>query len=1091
MREDVARLVAALSRALPPDTDATTVADLLWLAAAEGRGADDRAGEPASGPSPRDAAQVSSGHDPGTGPGLPAPQGRPDDVADDTGVPLYEDLPAGPAPGRSIQVAAGRALPRSLELARALRPFKRRYPRGARRALDIDATLREYTRGGELAPVFGPVPEAWFDVVILVDTHPTMDVWRDTVDELDTLLAGIGAFRGVRRLRLSVDGEPTITDGRGRAVGRGRVTAPGGRRLLVVLSDCTAPGWREPAVWQLLRTWGSTTPVVLLNPLPGRLWSRTALDLPAVRVRQDGPAARNTDLRYELPLMTSALFGPGPLGAAPSGAAPSGTDPGWTPLPTLALTPHSLRRWADAVMRGAPAGHDAVLVPASGVLRSPFAAHAPRRPDDTPNVAAFLHTASPAAKRLACLSSPFSSLSLPLLQLIRQEAVPDATVGDLAELLTSGLVDTRTVADGPTVLTFRAAARAALAPLLTRHDAWTVHAALTRHVAARRPRAGNGLAAVAVADTASLPPELRPFATASAELLALLDGSRPRRAPEAEALPEAPDDSASADAGPAPVFPDPQRSAALLIGVSDTATSPALSCVPDTVADLATLLCSSNSWGLNPEQCHVLLDVSSQHETLNAIRTACNQATDALLVYVAGRCVLIGTETYLILGDDSRLPLRRLTEILMRATAGHVVLLMDLCGGDQVGPATFDLTGMTRHPGAEIMIAEASDGTTALARIADCLFQAGSQGLEDATEMLDLSHISREFLTRKSGNWWYTSARPGTPPLAILRNRQAPGYLEPHVREVFDEVCSTLQTFLETEYPAHSHDDVRRILRTLIGFAHDYIAQGPDGYAPALQETLESDLRDALAQNVALIRNGDNESDLACSEVGGAFHIPIDVRTVRRRRGLSPVDIIMTRRFSSPLTVTIVLDQSGGARDRSLFNISPRVGLAGGGSQPHVDLVLRVPVEESDPASLEEALRRAVTRACEDLAGGSIEFNDEGGPSVPELPGATEATISFLEPKDSTIDWYPVETYDGGTVVGEVKVTAELTLEAFLHKADVFLEDGLTILDEVNEVNEHMVEVSVTLLGELSFHAQVDGPEFDVQLELADIKMLR
>ncbi|MFJ9607282.1 SAV_2336 N-terminal domain-related protein [Kitasatospora sp. NPDC101176] len=1086
MREDVARLVAALSRVLPPDTDATTVADLLWLAAAEGRGADDRGGEPTAGPSPRDAAPVSPGQDPGTGPGLPAPQGRPDDVADDTGVPLYEDLPAGPAPGRSIQVAPGRALPRSLELARALRPFKRRYPRGARRALDIDATLREYTRGGELAPVFGPVPEAWFDVVILVDTHPTMDVWRDTVDELDTLLAGIGAFRGVRRLRLSIDGEPTITDGRGRAVGRGRVTAPGGRRLLVVLSDCTAPGWREPAVWQLLRAWGSTTPVVLLNPLPSRLWSRTALDLPAVRVRQDGPAARNTDLRYELPLMTSALFGPGPLGAAPSGAAPSGTDPGWTPLPTLALTPHSLRRWADAVMRGAPAGHDAVLVPASGVLRSPFAAHAPRRPDDAPNVAAFLHTASPAAKRLACLSSPFSSLSLPLLQLIRQEAVPDATVGDLAELLTSGLVDTRTVADGPTVLTFRAAARAALAPLLTRHDAWTVHAALTRHVAARRPRAGNGLAAVAVADTASLPPELRPFATASAELLALLDGSRPRRAPEADVLPMDPTDSDPMDEREDPEFPDPRRSAALLIGVSRYPSMPELPHVPRTVTDLAALLSSPNSWGLSPDRCHVLLDPGSRTEALEAIREATRQATDALLVYFAGHSSLIGAESHLILGDGSGLPFFHFANNLVHPGSERVVLLVDLLDGGQTDPWTFDPDWMMNNLRAEVLITQALPAK-ASSVIASGLLAVEATGLPDTAEALGLTHIRREILPSRA-EWSLSRGSRETPPLAILHNRQAPDYLEPHVRTVFDQVCSTLQTFLETEYPAHSHDDVRRILRALIGFAHDYVAQGPDGHAPALQETLESDLRDVLAQNVALIRNGDDESDLACSEVGGAFHIPIDVRTVRRRRGLSPVDIIMTRRFSSPLTVMIVLDQSGGARDRSLFNISPRVGLAGGGSQPHIDLVLRVPVEESDPASLEEALRRAVTRACEDLAGGSIEFNDEGGPSVPELPGATEATISFLEPKDSTIDWYPVETYDGGTVVGEVKVTAELTLEAFLHKADVFLEDGLTILDEVNE---HMVEVSVTLLGELSFHAQVDGPEFDVQLELADIKMLR
>ncbi|MFD8787031.1 SAV_2336 N-terminal domain-related protein [Kitasatospora sp. NPDC059599] len=1074
MREDLPRLVATLSRLLPPDTDATAVADVLWLAAAESGGTADPADLPASGATPSDAGQAP--RDPGqdTDRGLPAPAGRFDDIEGAAGVPLYESLPAGPASGRSVQVAAGRALPRSLELARALRPFKRRYPKGAHRALDLDATLREYTRGGELVPVLGPVPEAWFDVVLLVDTNPTMDVWRDTIDELATLLAGIGAFRGIRRLRLAVDGEPAITDGRGRAVVRGRVTAPGGRRLLIVLSDCTAQGWHRPDVWQLLSTWGSTTSVVLLNPLPGRLWSNTALDLPAVRVHQNGPVARNTDLRYEPPLMTSALFG---------------TDPGWTPLPVLSLTPHSLHRWANAVMRSAPVGSDAVLVPASGVLRSPFAEHAPQDPHDgTGTAATFLHTASTAAKRLACLCSPFSSLSLPLLQLIRQEAVPDATAGDLAELLTSGLVDMRTAADGPTVLTFHETARAALAPLLTRHDAWTVHAALTRHVAARRPRAGTGLAAVAVDDAASLPSELRPFASASAELLALLDGSRPRRMPEAEVPLGDPTEPDLTDARKDAEFPDSLRSAALLIGVSSHHTTPALPHVPRMVTDLAALLSSSDSWGLSPDRCHVLLDPGSWAEALEAIRVATHQATDTLLVYFAGHSSLIGTETHLVLGDGSSLPFHQFAADLGRPGAERVVFLVDLFDGGKADPPTFDPDRVPHNPTVELLVTRARPTEPARGLIASALLAVEATGLPDAPETLELAHIRREVLPARA-TWWFSGTSHETPPPAILHNRQAPDYLDPHVREVFEEVCSTLQTFLDAQYPAQSHDNIRRILRALISFTYEYVAQGPDGHAPTLQAALEADLRNALTHDVALIRNGHDGADLACSEVSGAFQIPIDVRTMRRR-GLSAVDIIMTRGFSAPLTVTIVLDKSGGTRDQPLFNISPRVGLTGGGSRGRqIDLVLRVPVVESDPAgrTLNGALQQAVTLACEDLAGGSIEINDESGPSIPELPGASDATISFLEPEDSTIEWHHVETYDGGTVVGEVKVIAEVTLEAYLHKADVYLSDALTILEEVNE---HMTEVSVTLLAELSFHAHIDDPDFQVQLELADIKTL-
>ncbi|MFD9721176.1 hypothetical protein [Streptomyces mirabilis] len=52
-----------------------------------------------------------------------------------------------------------------------------------------------YARSGELIPVFAPAPERWFDLVLVVDRSPSMQVWRETVSAFAGLLDRLGAFR--------------------------------------------------------------------------------------------------------------------------------------------------------------------------------------------------------------------------------------------------------------------------------------------------------------------------------------------------------------------------------------------------------------------------------------------------------------------------------------------------------------------------------------------------------------------------------------------------------------------------------------------------------------------------------------------------------------------------------------------------------------------------------------------------------------------------------------------------------------------------------------------------------------------------------
>ncbi|MFD8478614.1 SAV_2336 N-terminal domain-related protein [Kitasatospora sp. NPDC059673] len=826
MRDHTAELVAKLTALLPPDTDGAAVADALWLAA--GLAPD---GPPVhlSDPSVPRSFSVSHPAAPAASAAVEAP---PEEPEHRPATPLYEPPTGDPAAPR-VEVAAARALPHALDAGRALRPFKRRYPHGPRRTVDLDATVSAYTRTGELLPVLSPTPERWFEVVVLVERSPTMEIWQDTLDEFTTLLTGLGAFRRVRRLHLDLDPHPTVTDTHGRPVPPARL--PQQRRLLLVLTDCAGPHWRTPAIWQLLHTWGAHGPVALLNPLPGRLRHRTALDLPAVRVRHRRPDARNTELAHAVPLMLTATFGP---------------EAGWVPLPTPSLTPHSLRRWADAMMRGTPAGHDAVLVPATGTLTSPFADDDPTDADDPARrAAAFLHTATPAARRLAALCSPFSRLSLPLLRLVRQEAVPEADTDDLAEVLTAGLLDTRT----PAALTFHPEARAALTPHLTRHDAWTVHAALTHHLATHHPRPGHAFSAIAPEHLDELPADLQPFATATADLLTLLAPAR-RRAPRGRPATPAP-----------PRFPDPARSAAVLIGIPGPAERDSPENLRTSLDELKSVLTSPMSWNLPPERCHVLLGASTPEQVQVLLAAADLGAEDALLVYVQGDFPEAVSD------DGPPGGVRQaISDLLDNRPAATTVLMMD--GNDATQLARPIERRLPRLAGAVAILSAERQGADDDFSLARSLAKDAEEGIPGGPDVIGLDTLLRLPRRRPSGSSasFRLSAHGPVEVPAILRNRQALQYSRAEVRMDFLGLRAELEA-----RGIQVSDEIAPILLALVSFSHSYAQQVASG------EVREADVRDALADflgpALVLASDPDGGPDLSCRRREGGPGVPFEL----------------------------------------------------------------------------------------------------------------------------------------------------------------------------------------------------------------------
>ncbi|MFD9511153.1 SAV_2336 N-terminal domain-related protein [Streptomyces mirabilis] len=505
MSDALARLVRALGSApLPSEVDARTLADALWLAASGT--ADQDPAPPRSTPAeetvPRPESTAPSEH---TEPG-PAGDGTP------TGARSRElsvRRPGASDTVRGAPLSLGRAnpLPDPLVVGRAIQPFRRPWRQGARSLLDIDATVEHYARGGPLVPLFRPAPEPWFEAVVIVDSALSMSVWQETIRAITRLLTTLGGFRAVHTWRLEWQGdEPRVRDHHGCEVPRERVPHHGsgtrGRRLVLLVSDCAARGWHSPVPWVLLRDWGAQIPVALLDPLPPRLWRRSALNLPPVRVTADRAGEPNRALRFRLPpRLRPHVDAEDPLGP-------------WSALPVVSCNPNSLSAWASTLMRADPRGCDAVLIPATGRLPRARNRSAPARQTDPTRLAeAFVHTAPTPAVRLAVLCSELPELPLPLLHILRDEAVPEARYSDLAELLTSGLFTVRRDAEGDPLLALSAPARAHLRTHLTTHDAWHIRAAFSRHATAH-PYAPGGVATVLHDPTAArqVPAQTQPFA---------------------------------------------------------------------------------------------------------------------------------------------------------------------------------------------------------------------------------------------------------------------------------------------------------------------------------------------------------------------------------------------------------------------------------------------------------------------------------------------------------------------------------------------------------------------------------------------------
>ncbi|MYU29990.1 SAV_2336 N-terminal domain-related protein [Streptomyces reticuli] len=430
---------------------AEDVADALWLArrlgAASSGGGD--GGDPGT-----DAPGAPSARPPGPEPDAVPPDaltaaapGTPQAPRADApapAVPLHTPNPAprvrtgdGP-PDRAdgvpaafpVRAPAAGALPGLLGLQRALRAlgrYRTASARGRDERIDEAATADRAAASGILLPVTRPGRRRRCDVQLLMDTGPAMAVWGEMVEELRQACQQSGAFASVNVHQLYADeaGSPLV----GTTAGPGRRTRlrpadelhdPSGRRLTFVISDCVGPLWQNGTAQRLLHGWPRTAPLAVVQPLPPRLWGRTALPAePGLLVRTGETGGRLDFLPEDEPWEEP--------------------PPDARPVPVLQPTPEAFEAFARLLAGTGPTREPAWAGYAHPATAPAAVGTAPPARSDDDLLRAFRAGASPGALRLAVYLAA-APLTLPVMQLVQRAMLPDTGPMELAEVLLGGLL---------------------------------------------------------------------------------------------------------------------------------------------------------------------------------------------------------------------------------------------------------------------------------------------------------------------------------------------------------------------------------------------------------------------------------------------------------------------------------------------------------------------------------------------------------------------------------------------------------------------------------------------------------------------------
>ncbi|QIY58857.1 oligopeptide-binding lipoprotein [Streptomyces sp. RPA4-5] len=236
------------------------------------------------------------------------------------------------------------------------------------------------------------------------------------------------------------------------------------------------------------------------------------------------------------------------------------------------------------------------------------------------------------------------------------------------------------------------------------------------------------------------------------------------------------------------ILPDPAASQALLIGVHDYESMPALPAVERNLAGLTGAFTDPELWGLPPAHCVALSQPPSAQDVLDTLSRVALRATDTLVVYYAGHGLIDphSDELYLALpGSDqerlySALPFEWVRRAVLdpRIGARHKVVILDCCySGRALAGGMSGTTQVADHAlidGTSLMAASAptrkalSPPGEEFTAFSGELITALTEGIADGPPLLDMQTLYRHL---------YAALAAKARPLPQQRNRNTGGLI--------------------------------------------------------------------------------------------------------------------------------------------------------------------------------------------------------------------------------------------------------------------------------------------------------------------------
>ncbi len=345
-------------------------------------------------------------------------------------------LPASP-----LRIPAAAALEHKLPLTRSLRPLRRAFRNTKVLEIDEEATAEAMADARDtLMPVLRPRLERWYELILVTDSVPSMDVWFETIREFEEVTRTAGAFRDIRHYRLEWKatasapkvGTPVLLNPDGVPFPAVSLAQTNVRRLIFIATNGSATHWTDGRMAELISVWSSYCSIAITQMLPERLWSHVQLGEPELSLSTHSPGASAS--------MLDALPGWWDDDPRDSSTFWLKRTPGGVPI--LPLDPTWMERWARMQMGGGQRVPAVIVRKREGHLRS-----TPERrtaEDWNKAVQAFVRNCSGEARMLAVYLSQ-GTFTLPLVRLIQAVKLGRASSHtQVAEILLSGLVQRTT-----------------------------------------------------------------------------------------------------------------------------------------------------------------------------------------------------------------------------------------------------------------------------------------------------------------------------------------------------------------------------------------------------------------------------------------------------------------------------------------------------------------------------------------------------------------------------------------------------------------------------------------------------------------------